>query len=160
MLAELTGVCSDGRCALTSRICAASKLLTAVASEHEGILEVPLPDFDVATVGHAIDFLDHHESEPFADLEPPLRQPFDAVVSSWDKSFVATLQQKGATGLLALLSLACYLDIGTLRALCSAAIAAMLQGVADNDIHSLFGVEAMDDDATTTACREYPWLLE
>ena len=135
-------------------------LSTLLVEEAQGrsVLELPLPDFSVATAGFAVEYLEHHAVEPVAELDPPLRQSLDALISSWDRSFLASVTQKGAAQLPLLLTLAAYLDLVPLRNLCAASLAAAIQ--IEPDVAAVFGTSAPTAAETEAACAEFPWLAE
>ena len=155
---ETVLVCSDGRCAVSDAACGASRLLSTLRSETDSALEVPTPDFCVAVTSAAVEFLEHHLAEPFAEIEPPLKQSFEDTVSTWDRSFLTSVQQRGPHAVPELLTLSCYLDIPDLRSLCAAFLASSLQNCSDGDVFGLVGVESITEEEIERSCANFPWL--
>ena len=155
----------DGKCAIEASAARSSHLLLSMLDECPGSIVVPLPDFSASTVRHFIEFAEHHESEPLPEVEAPLRQPLESMLSSWDRNFLNAVRDAGEPGscrqLLALLTLTTYLDAPGLRNLCAASIAADLQRCAsDSEIAALFGQAGIDDAAVKTVARDFPWLAD
>ena len=145
---------------MSEAACTSSRLLATLRTESSDPLEVPTPDFKVATASAAVEFLEHHVVEPFADIEPPLKQPFEDCISTWDRSFLTAVQQRGPTAVAELLTFACYLDIPQLRSLCSASLASSLQSCGEHEVFGQLGVDPLSDAAVDKACSNFPWLQQ
>ncbi len=161
-MADVALLCSDGRVVVSGKLCESSGLLSALSGEAnagQDAVEVPLPDFDSTTVGAAVEFLQHHQTEPFAELDPPLRQAFDDIIGAFDRNFLTSIYERGPSAVPLLLAFACYTDIVPLRALCAASLASQAQSLKDEDILGLFGVEG-DEAMIDAACAPFPWLAE
>lgn len=142
-MVKLNLVIEDLTLPLSPRIYNQSNFLSNVmenATEHQ-TLDLDVDKKDILKI---VDFLDHHASHPFLEIEKPFKSDFKQLVKDpWDAQFIS---KEKDSSLAKLILAANYLDIPSLFNLLTAKLASVIQG----RFHS-----SMDQDALA----KNPWVL-
>ena len=136
-------------------VCERSRLvvnMVEAVEEGEEVM-VPLPEVDVATLRHVVDYLEHyHGGEEPVKVPRPMPKPLKDIASEWDMEF---LERFDLEGLYALTLAANFMDIKPLIKLATACIYDRhIRGKGAEEIRETFGLEDDLTEEDKAAIRE------
>ncbi|KAL0477914.1 S-phase kinase-associated protein Skp1 [Acrasis kona] len=100
---------------------------------------IPVPNVDAETLQNIVEYCEHHHNNPADEIERPLRNKLEDVLSDWDLRFLNKLDQ---TMLLQVIMAANYMNIKDLLDLTCAKISSNLKDKTPEYIKELFGISS------------------
>jgi S-phase kinase-associated protein 1 len=119
---------------------------------------IPLLEVDSTMLEKIIQFLEHHENDPFLEPEKPLKSNIlKEVVTEWDANFITVDNET----FYAIVKAADYLNIRPLIVLCICFLVTESKGKERDEIMKRWGMDfVITKEEEMQILKDHPWILD